>query len=121
MPQLLDAFLTRLVFPFRNLICLFVDYLGGEAGVSTLLQLWTTFGLQRPPTSIAGPGHMENLDDIALFRGKLRVFIGHAKIKLGNLSFGRNIQLHDRVHIYADQLVERDATVYILKPCPRGY
>ena len=113
MLQLLDAFLARLFSPFRNLICLFVDYLGGEAGVSTLLQSWTAFGLRRPPTAIAGPGHIENLNDIALFRGKLRVFLGQEKIKLANLSFGRNIQLHDRVHIYADQLVERNATVYI--------
>ncbi|KAF3402361.1 hypothetical protein DPV78_003664 [Talaromyces pinophilus] len=100
------------------IICLFVDYLGSEAGVSTLLQSWATFGLQRPPTGIAGPGHMENLDDIALFRGKLRVFFGQAKIKLGNLSFGLNIHLHDRVHIYADQLVERDATIYIRETMP---
>lgn len=37
MRQLLNTFLARFVFPFSHLICLFVDHLGGEAGVSTLL------------------------------------------------------------------------------------
>lgn len=41
---MLDAFLARLVFPFCDLVCLFVDYLGGDADVRTLLQWWTAFG-----------------------------------------------------------------------------
>ncbi|KUL81600.1 hypothetical protein ZTR_10492 [Talaromyces verruculosus] len=44
MPHLLDAVLARLLFPFCDLICLFVDDLGGDAGVCTLLQSWTAFG-----------------------------------------------------------------------------
>jgi hypothetical protein len=44
MPHLLDAFLARLLFPFCDLICLFVDDLGEDAGVCTLIQSWTAFG-----------------------------------------------------------------------------
>ncbi|KAF3492114.1 uncharacterized protein GIQ15_01631 [Arthroderma uncinatum] len=39
-----DIFLTRLVFLFTDVVCLFAEDLGGMDGVKTLLTAWATFG-----------------------------------------------------------------------------